>query len=294
MAVAGQRLMREDRPARARARPRPRDDPRQSPAVASVLSLQRAAGNAAVASLLQRADDEQKAPAAASPHYRFEIKAWIPFAHVPDPEEPAHNVAFRASQPLTTMVDDYTSEYRGDDHKGYAGGFRVFQVAEFDWDGSAMKNVKFPDETHYGTTHRDWTAHVHGIGDPPKEVTGVEAKTVDKAVSGKKENDRQVNLGMKSGNPLTIGPAPDIDADWSIFMSQDASTLGQETATVRWTTDTMPNHGFRVLRNGAVVKEKVVNALPATVPGVLDIAVRLNSKTNGGSETFEPATSGGS
>src|SRR5262249_27616076 len=133
----------------------------------------------------------------------------------------------------------------------------------------------------------------HAIGEEPKPVTGAESKTVDKAVSGKKENDRQVNLGMASGNPLTISPAPDIDADYSIFMSQDASTLGLETATVRWSTDRMPNHGFRVLRNGTVVKEKVVNSLPSSV-SVTDIFVRLNSKTNGGSETFEPTASTGS
>jgi hypothetical protein len=263
----------------------------------SMLSLQRAAGNAAVASMLAPptqsvARDEgaaAPAPAAQNPHYRFEIKAWIPFAHVPDPESPAHEVAFRAKQPLTVMVDDYKSQYRGDGHKGYAGSFRVFQVAEFDWDGSAMQNVKFPDETHYGTTHRDATAHVHDLGskEGPRAVQEEESKTVDKAVSGKKVGSRQVDLGMASGNPLTIGPAPDIDAGYSLFMSQDSSTLGLETATVRWSTDLMPNHGFRLLRNGTAVKEKVVNSLPDSI-GVTDIFVRLNSKTNGGSETFEP------
>jgi hypothetical protein len=220
-------------------------------------------------------------------HYRFEIKAWIPFAHVPDPEEVLHEAAFRLDHPAES-VDDYHSEYRGDAHAGYAGSLRVFQVADFDWDGSRITNVTFPAVPHFGTSHRDFSATLRSMFGFPattRVVFDTETATTDHAVTGSQPSGQEVDLGMASPNPLTIFPAPDIDADYSFFISQD--TFGIETVTVRWTTDFMPNHGFRVIRNGVVVRELIVNALPGPVSAP-EIAVRLLSKSNGGSDMFEP------
>jgi hypothetical protein len=238
--------------------------------------------------------DAQAVDAQAGPelvHYRFEIKAWIPFGQVADPEEVLHDLAFRATQPWNVAVDSYASQYRGDAHPTYPGSFRVFTAVEFNWDGSRMVNVQFPaDETHFGESHRDWAAEVHDIGglaSPPRAVRGTDAATTDHQVTGSVNGSQEVDLGMSSPNPLTIAPAPNIDADYSLFISQDPSTMGIETLTVRWTTDFMPNHGFRVLRNGVVLREQIVNAL-ATPPSAPEIFVRLNSKSNGGAVTFEP------
>lgn len=224
---------------------------------------------------------------AKSAHYRFEIKAWIPLPSVPDPEEPVRDLAFRLNHP-NDFVENFNSQYRGDTHSEYKGSFRVFQVAEFDWDGVRISNLTFPTEIHFGTSHREFSAFLTTMFEFPKRtrfVHGVEVATVDHSVRGSSASPQEVDLGMSSPNPLTIIPAPDIDADYSIFISQD--TFGIETVTVRWTTDFMPNHGFRVLRNGTVVQERIVNALPGPVSSA-EILIRLNSKSNGGAVTFEP------
>jgi hypothetical protein len=219
-------------------------------------------------------------------HYRFEIKAWIPLAHVPDPEDAVHDIAFTVAQGSSgAQVSNYVSEYRGDAHSGYDGSFRVLQVAEFDWDGRSITNLAFPAVAHFGTTHRDFSALItSGFPRRTKPFAGVESATVDHAVT-KASKGNEVDLGMSSPNPLTLAPAPDIDADYSFFISQD--TFGIETVTVRWSTDLMPNHGYRVIREGLVVKEHVVNALPGPIPAA-EIFIRLNSKSNGGADTFEP------
>jgi hypothetical protein len=230
-------------------------------------------------------------------HYRFEIKAWIPLAHVSDPEEALHEVAFRLAHQYPESVSSYASEYRGDGHSGYDGSYRVFQVAEFDWDRSRINNLLFPNVPHFGTSHRDFSAVVSTSGVPPTSrlIVSEDTATTDHAVTGAPNGAQEVDLGMSSPNPLTIFPAPNIDADYSFFISQDTSpaslvispVFGLETVTVRWSTDLMPNHGFRVLRNGAVVKERTVNAIPGTITAP-EIFMRLNSKSNGGADTFEP------
>jgi hypothetical protein len=239
--------------------------------------------NAPLAATTQTSSDVTSPPT----HYRFEIKAWIPFGHVPDPEEGLHELSFRLGHP-SDKVDDYHSEYRGDAHAGYSGTFRVFQVVEFDWDGSHITHATFPAVAHFGTTHRDFSATLSSqFSFPPttRFFHDTDLATTDHAVTGSQTGSQEVDLGMSSPNPLPIFPAPNIDADYSLFISQD--TFGIETVTVRWTTDFMPNHGFRVIRNDVVVRERVVNALPGPVSSA-EIFVRLNSKSNGGADMFEP------
>jgi Domain of unknown function (DUF4157) len=230
----------------------------------------------------------ETAPAQVAPvHYRFEIKAWIPFPQVPDPEEPVQEAGFRLTH-LDWDVQDYASQYRGDGHGGYDGSYRVLQVAEFDWDGKAISKLTFPSVAHFGTSHRDFSVSVRTTGSAENwrlfKATAV--ATTDHTVTSATPSRQEVDLGMSSPNPLTVFPAPNIDADYSFFISQD--TFNIETVTVRWTTDLMPNHGYRVVRNGAVVKEHIVNTLAAP-PSSAEIFVRLNSKSNGGADTFEPA-----
>jgi hypothetical protein len=84
-----------------------------------------------------------------------------------------------------------------------------------------------------------------------------------------------------SPNPLTLFPAPDIDADYTLFISRD---FGEDTITVRWSTDFMPNHGSRIEKNGIELKQRIVNALPGPLSAP-EIALRLHSKTNGGADS---------
>jgi len=200
-----------------------------------------------------------------------------------------HEVGFRLAH-ANWDVQNYNSAYRGDAHAGYDGTYRVLQAAEFDWNGSTISNLTFAPVANFGTSHRDFSASVKTTGslEDWRLFTEPAVATTDRAVTGSARNKQEVDLGMSSPSPLTIPPAPNIDADYSFFISQD--TFNTETVTVRWTTDLMPNHGYRVTRNGNVVKEHVVNALPGP-PSSLEIFVRLNSKSNGGADTFEPATS---
>ncbi len=74
---------------------------------------------------------------AAKHHYRVELKAWIPHEHVVDPVPGVTN-----------------SQYRGDNHRGYDGSWRVMNWVEFDWDGKKISGFRGGD--NYGTSHRDW------------------------------------------------------------------------------------------------------------------------------------------
>ena len=215
-------------------------------------------------------------------HYTWEIKAWIPLGQVPDPEEPLQEIRFRLAR-LGDDVSNYHSQYRGDAHAGYAGSARVIHRVEFDWDGRAITNFSLSPLQHFGTTHREFSALAKPLGSvgPPRAIRDEETATVDRAVSESHPNPAEVRMGMASPNPLTIFPAPDIDADYTLFISRD---FGEDTITVRWSTDFMPNHGFRIEKNGIELKQKIVNALPGPLSAP-EIALRLNSKTNGGADS---------
>ena len=225
-------------------------------------------------------------------HYRFEIKAWIPIVHVPDPEELLHRANFPL--PDKTVLTGYDSEYRGDGHTEYEGGYRVFNTVEFDWDGQAITNIVIPPVAHFGTSHRDWTATLQRNKDLTSgaevwTTKGTDEATTDHAVTNDFKKPAEVDLGMHSPNPLTIFPAPDIDADYSLFVSANWNPSLQrfeDTVTVRWSTDFMPNHGYRVFRDGALVKEHIVRQLPHP-PSAAEIAVWLTSKDNGGADMFD-------
>lgn len=154
---------------------------------------------------------------------------------------------------------------------------------EFDWDGTAVTNVVFPEIPHFGASHRPWSAMVNpGFGPGrPSRVEGEDVATTTRAVTGTHaKGTNEVRIGMARPNPLTLSPAPDIDADYTLFISRD---FGEDTMTIRWTTDSMPNHGFRLDKNGRELKTRIVNQLPEAVSAP-EIFIRLNSKSNGGAE----------
>ncbi|ALG09893.1 hypothetical protein [Kibdelosporangium phytohabitans] len=277
---------RESRQAGATAHSGPRPGPGGT--TGHLLHLQRTAGNLAVAQLIE----DQATAAPAVDRFRFEVKAWIPAQQVVDPEAPLREAAELVMG--AGSVKSLESHYHGDGHPGYEGEYRVCTAIEFDWDGRKMSNAQVVKMANFGQTVRFFSI-VEGTpfsGDD-KVRTGQETRTATAAVRGGLDNDNTVSLGMPSANPVTIAPSPDIDADYMLFMSQDEIT-GQTEATVRWTTDLMPNHGFRVTKNGVVVAEKVVSDVLTrgidldSSTGALAIGLWLNSKTNGGAEAFQP------
>ncbi len=112
--------------------------------------------------------------------------------------------------------------------------------------------------------------------------TDTAAKLVEGQALSSSHNGRddQVQLRMASANPLTLFPSPDIDAKYTLNIDDDPAS--DEVISVDFITDLMPNHGFRVLLDGKVLIEQVVNDLPATPPSAADIGLRLTSPTNFG------------
>ncbi|CAG7623793.1 hypothetical protein [Actinacidiphila bryophytorum] len=265
-----------------------------------------AAGEAAATA--QRVPDEPQsdaaggAPAPREPvHYRIEAKAWIPQARVVDPESVLGVTTILGSSPRALeqrMLDSlppgaqptgYLSHYRGDDHTGYAGSHRVVQVIEFDWDGERISNVTKIALPNFGASHRDVVIRYFDVRAlDTRWIEDSESATATESVVHTPA-DSEVSLGIHSANPLTMAPSPDIDADLSVFLSSDP-TFGTEEVTVRWSTDLMPSHGFRLVRDGVEVTTETTNDIAGMTPtgpaAAAEIFIRLNSKSNGGSRTF--------
>jgi hypothetical protein len=246
------------------------------------------------------------APAAAKAkhHYEVELKAWIPFAHVVDPEEPArlHDWLDTLSTIGGSILDDisvlnaklnyeFHSYYRGDGHTGYPGGYRVLTKAAFDFDGTSITG--FTHVGTYGASHRDWNYHAWfdvtaGVGPfrttlYSKDITkksGTESKTATSATSGASAGASSFSLGMSSANPLVMTWAPTIDSDLTGKLDSSGNMA------ISYTTDLFPSHGIQVKRDGGVIKEEVVNDPSGINPfgpiAAINIGHRLTSHTNHG------------
>ena len=235
------------------------------------------------------------------------MKAWIPHAHVVDPEEPmrasdwldtilgASNAAADAMPGVSPRLKyDYHSRYRGDGHTGYAGGYRVLSKATFDWDGRTITN--FLQVGSYGASHRDYDYHAWleisaGFGPLQTSLGSIdvlkgsssESQTASAATSGAVAGASSFTLGTSSANPLVMTWAPTIDAD--LTGTLDAAG----NMSISFTTDLFPSHGIQVKKDGAVLNTKVVNdpsGINALGPiGAADIGRRLTSHSNSGSMT---------
>ena len=195
-------------------------------------------------------------------HYRLELKAWIPFAQIVDPEQPFSG-AFLDIPPFGGVADscfsppfldqfatEVVSTYHGDGHPGYAGSYRVLVAAEFDWDGHQITNWKGPGALGYpiyGTTKRlldyFWPGHHHQcVADSATATQAVVAT----------HTGNNFDLEIHSSNPL-VHPAPDIDSVLNGYIAPDGSIHFDAT------TDEFPSHGFRVLRNGQELGTAILN-----------------------------------
>lgn len=236
--------------------------------------------------------------------YEVELKAWIPFAKVVDPEEPARvsdwldtisSIAGAAADLLpginAKLKYEYHSYYRGDGHTGYAGGYRVLSKATFDFDGH--KITKFKHIGSYGTSHRDynyraWLELSAGIGPFRKSLgsktiasgSHTQSATATHATSGSATSATGFSLGMSSANPLVLTWAPTIDSDMTGTLDPSGHM------NLHFNTDLFPSHGIHVTRDGATIKSQVVNDPSGINPlgpiGAVDIGRRLVSHSNHG------------
>jgi hypothetical protein len=200
-------------------------------------------------------------PPAASHHYRVELKAWIPFQHVVDPEmvfEPTsyllnrdlfgESVCQEASffaQYLTNLI----SVYRGDGHSTYAGGFRVLSALEFDWNGSQITGFHEASGPHYGTTHRD----INQNG-PDGAFSCSEDRTATSAVRVQQNSLQAFAMSIDSKNPI-----PPQDVTPSIDSTLTGTFGAGGALTFGWQSDLFPSHGFYVEEDGHPAITAVTN-----------------------------------
>jgi hypothetical protein len=195
------------------------------------------------------ADKAPPANLVAKHHYRIELKAWIPHAQVVDP--------------VPGLTD---SHYRGDDHRGYDGSWRVLNWVGFDWDGKKMSGFNGGD--NYGTTHRDWKRW---------GLSGTEEETQTRATGRDINNiDGYFTMWISSRNPIPLVPAPEINSTLDVM-------LGCDSISFVYITDEFPSHGVRVVQDGKVVETKVIFDA-STVDGsdALEIFVGLTDFDNKG------------
>ncbi len=181
-------------------------------------------------------------------HYRVELKAWIPHRRVVDPIPGLTN-----------------SHYRGDDHAGYAGTWRVLNWVEFDWDGK--KIAGFTGGDSYGASHRDWSRG---------PLSGTETETATGYTGRELRTESYFTMWITSKNPIPLAPAPAINSTVDVFATCSNITLV-------YTTDEFPSHGIQVSQDGKPVQTKVVfdaSTLDGTDPSVIFLG--LTEFTNEG------------
>jgi hypothetical protein len=225
--------------------------------------------------------------------YRVELRAWIPHPHVVDPVHPVPE-----PHPHANSVDSMhacgivpgplwqSSTFRGDNHRGFDGGYRGRVWAEFTWDGTAVSAVRTTTDPAqlFGVTHRDFV--IEPVVGAAKKCT--EAERATQAATVTRTGTTGLHLDLHTSNPLVdwfpkLGHAPAIDSDlWISFPSRTRITFTAKT-------DEFPDHGFRAWRNGkpfytrAVNQAACVNALG--VAGAWNLFHRLTSQTNNGTWT---------
>lgn len=187
-------------------------------------------------------------------HYHVELKAWIPVAHVVDPLAPYPVPAQVYLHPLCQFPGIFVlggtvmfSQYRGDNHAPYPGGYRVLSAFDFDWNGHNLVNASVPSYAHYGTTHLDKVQI-----DPLSTTTCVDQQTATSATSGAATGATSFSLSYSSANPLQPF-APTIDGTLRGTMSPSG------TLSLSYDTDLIPSHGIQVTRDGIRILQAVVN-----------------------------------
>ncbi len=191
-----------------------------------------------------------------------------------------------AINPLGVGPDfEFHSEYRGDNHGGYEGSYRVLSSIEFDFDGVSITNVKRVGD--YGTTHRDWEAKATlnllfgelTVG----EWSDTEEGTATSA-TGQSASQSSFSLSIASANPLVMTWAPEINATLNGTIASDG------TLSLSYDTDLFPSHGIQVSRDGQVIHTAVTNNAERVkaqgAVGAANVGARLMMQENEGGITI--------
>lgn len=226
-------------------------------------------------------------------HYTIEMRTWIPQPLAVDPEQapdfvqPFAVAALTRSPCYTPAVPlipftFVTNHYRGDDHEGFDGSFRVRAAVSFDWDGEQISNPS--KETDFGTSVLEAT-----YAYPFDTTTCVVASDrATEAADFQVLPDASV-LGFYSAADPIPAIAPTVDATVTAAVAADG------TIAMHFQTDEFPSHGIRVTRNGIVQRTDLVNDAACIPDAVLASPLGvpflggLLLKTNEGDRTIHPA-----
>jgi hypothetical protein len=195
-------------------------------------------------------------------HYHVEFKAWIPQPRVVNPQNPIaiQYASFGAffptcsppynppllQRPLTLVY----SEFHGDGHSSYDGGYRVQVTADFDWDGKQIKNFQANagNPQQYGTTTIFLTYYYLGSTVYQCEVS----KTAVCCTTSATTSANSFKLGINSGNPFFPGIAPPIFGDITGAVNADGSIAFSGTV------NEFPSKAIRVVLNGQTLDTDIV------------------------------------
>ncbi|MDQ6725237.1 MAG: hypothetical protein M3066_03590 [Actinomycetota bacterium] len=227
------------------------------------------------------------------------MKAWIPQPKVVDPEQPiavpfpialleGRGACFTPS-PFLIPFTLVKNAYKGDDHSGFDGSYRVMTGIEFDWDGSAISNATKPSGDNYGMTVLRATYSNFLNTNTCDLATGTATNSVAGDAGGAL-GPSAFRITYSSANPLSRIPGtPTIDGETMGTVSADG------TVDFHFRTDNFPSHGVRVSKNGSPQLSDIVtdascipNSLAAGPAGAPIIAVGLTTQTSEGDRTVFP------
>lgn len=200
-------------------------------------------------------------------HVRIELKAWIPFATIPDPVSPEVlewpdstivRAAIGSSAPawlsdcVSILPATLDFQVAGDGHPGYDGSYRAMTVAEFDWEGGKIVNFDARDYT--SLSHRTVSARTPGGQTRTCESSG----QAPRAGTAEQTGDTAIDMTLDAAFPLL--PAiltPPLTATARFELSGDPDD--EPTIALEATTDLFPSYGVAVYVDGEKVGSPIMS-----------------------------------
>lgn len=219
--------------------------------------------------------------------YAIQLRTWIPQKHVADPEKRIRMSSWL--QNMQYVFEQYPglhyafdSKYRGDGHVGINGTYRVLSRVEFRTDGKRI--FDFAHSGDAGTSHRDYSYELYlrllfGVKVTILKKEFTESATASGSWHGSQTGASGFRMSYAVANPLTIAPAPPVNADVKASISRSGLTLNFDT-------DRFPSHGIIVFKNGRRIRAQIINNVSGQKTsgalGIANMARGLTSQSNEG------------
>jgi hypothetical protein len=199
-------------------------------------------------------------------HFVVEARSWIPLERIVHPLFPSPRTwAESVKIPLNVMspncllppveernFTEVSATFRGDNHTGFDGTYRLAHRIEFDYDGQSITNfTATPHFAHVGATHEDKRFTVIGMAEPhpARECTRTGlAPDQGNASSGA----REFQLTYRGSNPLVAGSPP-------IIHTVEGLIRDNGVVAIKYTVTNFPSSGVRVTRDGIEIGTVLTN-----------------------------------